>query len=122
MLDRLLELADVAGDEPEVELKGAAALEDLVAPHRAADRVERLIEGMAGGLRIGVGPEQREQLVPARAPTTSGGHHGEQGQTAALRGGTGVELPVLLQHQPAEGVQPQHAWNGMLTSARRAAR
>src|SRR4029079_17563539 len=49
-LDRLLELADVAGDEPEVELKGAAALEDLVAPHRAADRVERLIEGMAGGV------------------------------------------------------------------------
>ena len=43
-------------------------------------------------------------------------------KTPALRGGTGVELPVLLQHQPAEGVQPQHAWNGMLRSARRAAR
>ena len=84
--------------------------------------MERLVERVARRLGLAVGPEQREQPVPADAPPAGGGDDGEQGQPAALGGGTGVELAVLMQDQPAEGAQSQHARDGMLRPARRAAR
>ena len=108
LLHRLLELRHVAGDELGIELEGGASEEDLVAAERAADGVERLVERVTRRFRLAVGPEQREQLLAARAPAAGGGDDGEQRQTPPLGGRPGVQLAVLLEDEPAERVQTQH--------------
>ena len=110
LLHRLLELGDVAGQEIGIELEGVGSLEHVVAAERAADGVERLVERVARGFGVAVGPEQREQLVAAGAAAARGGDDGEQREAAPLRGGAGVELAVLLEDQSTEGVQAEHGW------------
>ena len=107
-LDRLLELADVAGDELGIELQGRAAEEDLVAPRRAADGVHRLIQRMTRRLGLAVRPQQGEQLVAAHPARAGRRDHGEQREAPPLRGGAGVQLPVLLEHEAAERVEAKH--------------
>jgi hypothetical protein len=50
----------------------------------AAERVEKLVERVAGARLRSLGPEEQEQLIPAPTAFTRGGKHGEERQPAAV--------------------------------------
>ena len=76
-----------------------------------ADGVERRVEGMTGGFRLAVGPEEREEPVPAYAPAAGRRDNGQQREPTALSRRTGVQLAVLMKDQPVTVEIPRYTIN-----------
>jgi hypothetical protein len=103
LLDRLGELARIAGDPIGIELEGGGAQEHVVTAQRTANGVECLIERVPGRLRLAVGPEERQEPLARHAARPPGRDDGQQRQPATLGGRTGVQLTILVEDQTAEG-------------------
>ena len=108
LLDRVEKFGDVAGHALGVELEGGAPEKDVVPAEGTADGVERLVQRVARGFGLAVGPQQRQEPVPADAAAAGRRDDGQQCQPAALGRRTGMQLAVLVQDQPAQRAQSQH--------------
>jgi hypothetical protein len=93
----------VAGGDVGVQPQLVHAEHEVVARQVAPQRVERLVEGAARRLGLGVGPEQREQLLARDPPIARPRDERDQRQAARLRRGAVGAHPVAGDRQPAEG-------------------
>jgi hypothetical protein len=111
-VERVEKEADVALDHRRVEPQLGGAEQGVGSAEHPAEHVQRLLERAARALRVALRPEQRHQLVAARAVRAGDGDRGEQRQRLALRSRAGDGVAVRLQAEPAEGAEAEHVMVG----------
>ena len=78
--ERLLELRHIAADRLRIQRDGIHPQECRIV-HGRADRVKELLERMAGSVRWGIRPEQREKPIATATTISRGCKHRQQGQS-----------------------------------------
>jgi hypothetical protein len=92
--ERRLKITDVTGDDCRVQPNWIDAVENVVV-YRAADCIEKLLEGMSRARLSGIRPEEKMQLIPAASFITSRCEHGKQRKPAVLVAVLAEESVVL---------------------------
>ncbi len=107
-LQRGVEGECVAGDPAGREAERRTGRQ-RVAAERAAGRVERLVEQVARGRLIALGPEEGEGLVARQPDRPRAGEHGEQQELPPLHGRAPRRIVVVDDREAAKGEESPHA-------------
>jgi hypothetical protein len=107
-LQRLLERAHVAAHHVGRERDLVAHRHEDALPQLAAEDVERLGEGVAGGVGGVLGPEQGDHLLAPHRPAARHRQDGEEGDAALVRGPAGDGPVGAQQDRIAENLEREH--------------
>ena len=104
---RDFELRDIARDDGRIQPQIIESGGHRGVAEFLADGVERLRQRVTSVLRVPLGPEIGQQLVPAHTAIADRGEEGEEGQTTPLGAATAEQTSVCLDRYGPKRPQPQ---------------
>jgi hypothetical protein len=107
-LEGCFEMPEITINESPVQPEHSAFALDQRISQRAAHRIERLLQAIAGVPEIALGPDQSQEFVPADAGTVVACHQGQKAEELLPGCRWGERLTIALEPETSEGFETDH--------------